>query len=160
MKVKHFVPWQKCNILYNFTFIHLCTFIHFYIFYSWHLNSPFFVFFLCYSLLHLLYLHWFIFLSHAFLLFFLLKIRPPLCLTHIFLPLMFKACCLMSLKMRFLYNSIAFFSLFLLLVLHLSHSIPLGALVSQNLFRNFWHTCYVALYQLFLVPLAKPGLVE
>lgn len=37
---------------------------------------------------------------------------------------------------------------------------PLGTLVSQNFFRNFQHTCYIALYQLFLVPLAKPGLME
>ena len=48
----------------------------------------------------------------------------------------------------------------MLLFLSLFLCVLLRALVSQNLFGSFSHICSAAWYQLFLVSLVKPGLME
>lgn len=131
----------------------------FFLKYGWHLNWSYFTPFLVPSLIDLFFLPILFFSSLRFF-------APLLYFVHIFLPQVFKVCFLISLKMIFLYISIFFlFTCSFLLKCSVHPSDSLSCCTPQTIqqiktYLEICHICSATLYQLFLVPLVKPSLME
>lgn len=136
--------------------------------YGWHLESTFVPFFLILYSVSCNFINWFIFLSHASLLFFLSQSPSPLLCSYFSRPEIEGLFPHVSIHVLVHFHLLFFFSPFSPFFTFFTHapdspSLSFGSIRSfdkSNLFGNFCLTCSVAWCQLFLVPLVKPGFME